>query len=229
SIMGADLGTASGMAPKAHIAVYKGLWQTEDGRGSGTTAGLVAAIDDATADGVDVINYSVSGSSQYVVTSDEVAFMFAADAGIFVSTSAGNSGDTVGVSSVAHNAPWTMTVAASTHNRGAENSVTLGDGATYDGVGYGGPVDAPLVYAGDIPATGVAASEAELCATGAVDDAAAAGNIVVCLRGAYALVDKGSEVANSGGVGMVMINDPAGAAGQNAIIYDVPATHLTAA
>nr|WP_306254565.1 cell wall-binding repeat-containing protein [Ornithinimicrobium cryptoxanthini] len=229
SIQGAELGLASGMAPAAHIAAYKALWMTADGNGSGTTAGLVAAIDDAVLDGVDVINYSISGSSTNIMGPDEVAFLFAANTGIFVSTSAGNSGDTVGVSSVAHNAPWTMTVAASTHNRGAENSVTLGNDATYDGVGYGGPVEAPLVYAGDIPATGVAASEAELCATGAVDDAAADGNIVVCMRGAYALVDKGSEVANSGGVGMVMINDPAGAAGQNAIIYEVPATHLAAA
>lgn len=128
SIMGTDLGMASGMAPRAHIAVYKGLWNTEDGQGGGTTAGLVQAIDDATADGVDVINYSVSGSSVYIVGPDEVAFMFAADSGIFVSTSAGNSGDTVGVSSVAHNAPWTMTVAASTHNRGAAKTLTLDEG-----------------------------------------------------------------------------------------------------
>ena len=126
SIMGTDLGNASGMAPRAHIAVYKGLWMTAAGTGSGTTAGLVAAIDDAVEDGVDVINYSISGSSTSVVGPDEIAFLYAADAGIFVSTSAGNSGDTVGVSSVAHNAPWTMTVAASTHNRGAVKTVTLG-------------------------------------------------------------------------------------------------------
>ncbi|WP_114906240.1 cell wall-binding repeat-containing protein [Ornithinimicrobium murale] len=129
SIMGHDLGQASGMAPAAQIAVYKGLWMTADGNGSGTTAGLVAAIDDAVADGVDVINYSISGSSTSIVGPDEQAFLFAADAGIFVSTSAGNSGDTVGVSSVAHNAPWTMTVAASTHNRGAVKTVTLGESA----------------------------------------------------------------------------------------------------
>nr|WP_306238787.1 cell wall-binding repeat-containing protein [Ornithinimicrobium sp. HY1745] len=129
SIMGTDLGNASGMAPAAQIAVYKGLWMTADGNGSGSTAGLVAAIDDAVADGVDVINYSISGSSTSVVGPDEIAFLYAADAGIFVSTSAGNSGDTVGVSSVAHNAPWTMTVAASTHNRGAVKSVTLGESA----------------------------------------------------------------------------------------------------
>nr|WP_306270360.1 S8 family serine peptidase [Ornithinimicrobium sp. HY1793] len=229
SILGADLGNASGMAPAAQIAVYKGLWMTADGTGSGTTAGLVAAIDDAVADGVDVINYSISGSSTSIVGADEVAFLYAADAGIFVSTSAGNSGDTVGVSSVAHNAPWTMTVAASTHNRGAQNSVTLGDGASFDGVGYGGPLAATaLVNAEDIPAEGADVAEANLCAPGTVDDAGAAGKIVVCTRGAYALVDKGTEVINSGGAGMIMINDPAGAAGQNAIIYGLPATHLTA-
>ncbi|GAA1140489.1 cell wall-binding repeat-containing protein [Ornithinicoccus hortensis] len=228
-ILGAHIGEGSGMAPKAHIAVYKGLWMTSDGNGSGTTAGLVQAIDDATADGVDVINYSISGSSTNIMGPDETAFLFAADAGIFVSTSAGNSGDTVGESSVAHNAPWTMTVAASTHNRGATNSVTLGDGTTFDGVGYGGPLEATeLVNAVDIPAEGVDASEADLCATGAVDDEGAAGKVVVCTRGAYALVDKAAELIDSGAAGMVLINDPAGAGGQNAIIYGLPATHLLA-
>ncbi|WP_010148909.1 cell wall-binding repeat-containing protein [Serinicoccus profundi] len=126
---GDDLGTGSGMAPAAHLAFYKALWQTEDGGGSGTTSGLVAAIDDAVADGVDVINYSVSGSSQFVVTADELAFLDAANAGVFVSASAGNSGDTIGESSVAHNSPWTMTVAASTHDRTNSAEVELGDGA----------------------------------------------------------------------------------------------------
>ncbi|ANS78541.1 N-acetylmuramoyl-L-alanine amidase [Serinicoccus hydrothermalis] len=128
-INGVELGEGSGMAPAAHLAFYKALWQTEDGNGSGTSAGLVAAIDDAVADGVDVINYSVSGSSDYVVTADELAFLDAANAGVFVSTSAGNSGDTVGESSVAHNSPWTMTVAASTHDRTNSAEVELGGGA----------------------------------------------------------------------------------------------------
>ncbi|WP_299517638.1 cell wall-binding repeat-containing protein [uncultured Serinicoccus sp.] len=126
--MGDDLGVGSGMAPAAHLAFYKALWATEDGGGSGTTGGLVAAIDDAVADGVDVINYSVSGSSQFVVTPDELAFLDAANAGVFVSTSAGNSGDDLGPSSVAHNSPWTMTVAASTHDRTNSAEVELGDG-----------------------------------------------------------------------------------------------------
>src|SRR5699024_205407 len=115
------------------------------------------------------------------------------------------------------------------HNRGAENTLTLGDGSTFEGVGYGGPLEATdLVNAVDIPAEGVEATEADLCAPDSLDDEAAAGKVVVCTRGAYALVDKGSEVSDSGGVGMVLINDPAGAAGQNAIMYGLPATRLTA-
>src|SRR5690606_24008686 len=138
------------------VAVYKGLWQQASGTGSGTTSGLVAAINDAVADGVDVINYSISGSSTSVVGPDEIAFLFAADAGVFIATSAGNSGDTVGVSSVAHNSPWTTTVAASTHSRGAEKTVTLGDGSSYPGVGVGEAVGpAPLVLAKDAAAEGV--------------------------------------------------------------------------
>ena len=51
------------MAPRARIAAYKALWSTQDGAtASGFTSDLVAAIDQAVADGVDVINYSISGT-----------------------------------------------------------------------------------------------------------------------------------------------------------------------
>lgn len=172
SIMGEDLGEASGMAPAAHVAAYKGLWMTADGNGSGTTAGLVAAINDAVADGVDVINYSISGSSTSIVGPDEQAFMAAAEAGIFVATSAGNSGDTIGESSVAHNAPWTTTVAASTHDRGAVKTVTLGDAGALDrlaggdryetaalvAAGFEGDVDTVYIATGDEYADALAGS-----------------------------------------------------------------------
>ncbi len=152
TVNGIDLGDGSGMAPGAHVAAYKALWADGDGQASGSTADLVAAIDDAVSDGVDVINYSVTGSRQFVVDPVELAFLSAADAGVFVATSAGNTGDTVGSSSVAHNSPWTMTVAASTHARNVNKEVTLGDGTTYQGVGVGaGLGEVPLVYAGDIP------------------------------------------------------------------------------
>ncbi|MFB9731424.1 S8 family serine peptidase [Ornithinimicrobium kibberense] len=226
SIMGTDLGAGSGMAPAAHVAVYKALWQTADGNGSGTSSGLVAAIDDAVADGVDVINYSVSGSSTYVVTADELAFLGAADAGVFVSTSAGNSGDTVGTSSVAHNSPWTMTVAASTHNRGAEKTVTLGNGEVYEGVGVGEAVGpAPLVYAGDIPAADSESADAALCYPGSLDATEAAEKIVICDRGAIARVDKSLAVKQAGGIGMIQANNN-DVESLNADFHHVPSIHV---
>ena len=112
----AVFGAVSGMAPGARIAAYKALWAAEDGStANGFTSDLVAAIDQAVADGVDVINYSVSGSVTSFRDPVEIAFLYAADAGVFVAASAGNSGPTA--STVAHPSPWITTVAAGTHNR----------------------------------------------------------------------------------------------------------------
>ena len=68
----------------------------------------------------------------------EIAFLFAADAGVFVAASAGNSGPTT--STVAHPGPWLTTVAAGTHNRNGDGSVTLGNGVTYTGASVATPV-----------------------------------------------------------------------------------------
>ncbi len=74
------------------------------------------------ADGVDVINYSISGTQTNFRDPVEIAFLYAADAGVFVAASAGNSGPTS--RTVAHPGPWMTTVAAGTHNR---NGAGLGD------------------------------------------------------------------------------------------------------
>src|SRR6185436_15046490 len=131
SVDGIDLGTISGMAPRARLSIYKTCYG--DGATSACfTSDSVAAIDQAVADGVDVINYSISGSTTSNVDAVEVAFLFAADAGVFVAASAGNSGPTV--STVAHNSPWLTTVAAGTHDRHFPAGVILGNGVTYFGV-----------------------------------------------------------------------------------------------
>jgi hypothetical protein len=84
--------------------MYKALWSNEDAsQSSGFTVDLVAAIDQAVADGVDVINYSISGSQTLMNSSVAISFLYAADAGVFVASSAGNSGP--GASTVAHNTP----------------------------------------------------------------------------------------------------------------------------
>ena len=104
----AVFGKVSGIAPRARIASYKVCWETGAG-GSCFTTDSVAAIDQAVADGVDVINFSISGSRTSFRDPVEIAFLFAADAGVFVAASAGNSGPTT--STVAHPGPWLTTVA----------------------------------------------------------------------------------------------------------------------
>jgi hypothetical protein len=53
-MFGRSYGTISGMAPRARIAAYKACWP-----GGCATTDLVAAIDAAVGDGVDVINFSI--------------------------------------------------------------------------------------------------------------------------------------------------------------------------
>ncbi|MBV1849538.1 S8 family serine peptidase [Catellatospora tritici] len=228
TINGGSVGSISGMAPAARIAVYKALWEKEDRSGaSGTTAGLVQAINDAVADGVDIINYSISGSTDSVVGPDEVAFRNAAAAGVFISTSAGNSGDS-GPSTVAHNSPWTTTVAASSHDRGNQKSIVLGNGATYTGVGVvpAAVASTGLVNAKDIVAAGQDPAMAELCMPGTLDPALAAGKIVICTRGINARVEKSAVVAAAGGVGAVLANSSASQTGVGDF-HAVPTVHVS--
>ncbi|KQW37545.1 S8 family serine peptidase [Rhizobacter sp. Root404] len=231
----AALGKISGMAPRARIAAYKALWTQSDGTGSGFTDDLVAAIDQAVADGVDVINYSISGSQTSFRDPVEIAFLYAADAGVFVATSAGNSGPTI--STVAHPSPWVTTVAAGTHTRSISGgSVTLGNGVTYSGSGYlltAGP--APLVDAGTVGVAGANAATLALC-YGAADDGVArldpakvSGKIVLCERGGNVLVNKAAAVKAAGGVGMVLVNTPTSNTTTPFVAYDIAAVHLTVA
>jgi len=228
---GAGLGKISGMAPRARIAVYKALWSTQDAStASGQTADLVAAIDQAVADGVDVINYSISGTSTNFLDPVEVAFLFAEDAGVFVSESAGNDGPTA--STVAHPGPWTMTVAAGTHNRNGKGSVTLGNGVTINGASIAAPVGpAPLIdsVAAALPGQGTAAS---LCFTAgdnggapALDPAKVAGKIVLCDRGVNARVNKSLAAKNAGGIGMILANTSPNSL--NADFHFVPSVHIS--
>ena len=127
----AVFGSINGIAPRARIATYKVCWADQPTGGGCFSSDSVAAIDQAVADGVDVINYSISGTRTNFRDSVEIAFLFAADAGVFVAASAGNSGPTL--STVAHPGPWLTTVAAGTHNRDGAGSTTLGNAVTYNG------------------------------------------------------------------------------------------------
>jgi hypothetical protein len=219
------LGTISGIAPRARIAAYKTCWETGSG-GSCFSSDSVAAIDQAVADGVDVLNYSISGSRTNFLDSVEVAFLFAADAGVFVAASAGNSGSTA--STVAHPSPWITTVAASTHDRNFEADVQLGDSTSYTGASTNttgaGPAD--LVYSANVGQAGADPNEVRLCYPGTLDPALVTGKIVLCDRGEIARVAKSLAVFQAGGVGAILANVAGGATSLNSDFHSVPTVHV---
>ena len=222
-IGGHDFGAISGTAPEAKIAAYKVCFSdTDEATGDCSTADSVAAIDQAVADGVDVINYSISGSQDTVVDAVEVAFLNAALGGIFVAASAGNDGTTA---SVAHPSPWLTTVAASNDAR-HEGTVVLGNGASYKGASnnYTPVPSAPLVLSTAIGLPAATADDVRLCGPGTLDPAGAAGKIVVCDRGVFDRVAKSAEVERAGGVGMVLANTAPNSL--DADLHSVPTVHV---
>ncbi|WP_179959340.1 S8 family serine peptidase [Marinobacter changyiensis] len=220
---GAGVGRISGIAPRARIASYKACWSVPGTAGSCASVDLLAAIDQAVADGVDVINYSISGSRTNFRDPVQIAFLFAADAGVFVAASAGNSGPFS--STVAHPSPWITTVAAGTHDREATGSATLGNGISYSGASVAAAVGPKtLVDAANAGLAGANPAEAELCYPGTLDPSQVADTIVLCRRGNIALTSKSLAVQQAGGAGMVLYN-PVGSS-LTADLHLVPSVHV---
>ncbi len=191
TVFGRPRGTVNGIAYRAHVIAYKGL-----GALGGFSSDLALAIDTAVADGVDVINYSIGGGAS-LTGPDDLAFLFAADAGVFVATSAGNSGNGFSTIGGPANLPWVTTVAASTQSRFFPGRVVLGNGQSFLGASITRPLgNRPLVDAAD--------AGGDLCLLGTLDPAVVEGAIVLCRRGTNARVEKSQAVLEAGGVGMIM-------------------------
>ncbi|KAJ6297879.1 hypothetical protein OIU76_019067 [Salix suchowensis] len=133
-VSGHHFGNASGMAPRAHVAVYKALYKSF----GGFAADVVAAIDQAAQDGVDVLSLSITpnrrppGIATFFNPID-MALLSAVKAGIFAVQAAGNTGPSP--KSMSSFSPWIFTVGAASHDRAYSNSVILGNNVTIHGVG----------------------------------------------------------------------------------------------
>ena len=129
SFDGLAAGVARGAVSGARLAVYKVCW---DGVGCGG-ADILAAFDDAIADGVDVISFSIGGSMPWPYFRDAAAIgsFHAVRRGVVTSTSAGNSGlPGPGGGRVCNVAPWMLSVAASSIDRRFTDTIVLGNGET---------------------------------------------------------------------------------------------------
>jgi subtilisin family serine protease len=226
-----SLGKISGMAPRARIAAYKVCWEEDEGDGGCNNSDSVAAIDKAVADGVDVINFSISGTTSNYLDAVEVAFLFAGDANVFVASSAGNSGP--GNFTVAHISPWVAAVAAGTHSRRGTGTITLGNGATFTGNSLTNAVGpAPLIRSSAAGRAGAPAEAVRLCFNEDVlDPALVSGKILICDRGGNVLVDKAAAAKTAGAAGMILANTsvPASATTTFGILHVLPTIHVVAA
>ncbi|KAG7533881.1 Peptidase S8/S53 domain superfamily [Arabidopsis thaliana x Arabidopsis arenosa] len=128
SFYGIGNGTARGGVPASRMVAYKVCSETDC-----TAASLLSAFDDAIADGVDLISISLSGGQPQKYEKDPMAIgAFHANVkGILTVNAAGNSGPVP--ASIESVAPWILSVAASTTNRGFFTKVVLGNGKTLVG------------------------------------------------------------------------------------------------
>lgn len=110
---GGETFNMAGMVPGAHLASYKVCYDFQGGVSGCFPDDSIAAIDAAVADGVDVLNFSISGDPETYQDPVDLAFKNASAAGVFSAASAGNSAED-GVA-VAHIGPWQTTVGASFH------------------------------------------------------------------------------------------------------------------
>ncbi len=221
----------SGMAPHANIVSYQVCYPGNQGdpfSGCPTSA-IVAAIEQATIDNVDVLNASL-GAAEEDPWSDPVeqAFMNAAQSGVFVAVAAGNNGPNF--SSADHSSPWVTTVAA--HSPASQ--VTLKDKELINLSGGDTTVPEPMTGAGinfnEISGLIVSAAdfsnpnESSPYAIANCDKPFPAGTfdltddpdtaidestqdvIVVCKRSAYPLYTKSLNVEEGGAEGLIIYN-----------------------
>ncbi|CAK9167441.1 unnamed protein product [Ilex paraguariensis] len=116
------------------IAVYKALYKSF----GGFAADVVAAIDQAAQDRVDIISLSITpnrrppGIATFFNPID-MALLSAIKLGIFVVQAAGNTGPSP--KSISSFSPWIFTVGAAADDRVYSNSIVLGNNVTIPGVG----------------------------------------------------------------------------------------------
>ncbi|XVF64087.1 hypothetical protein PTKIN_Ptkin09bG0139100 [Pterospermum kingtungense] len=129
SFFGYATGTIRGMAPCAKVAMYKVLW---DKRRYSLSSDVLAGLDEAMTDGVDVVSISMGVDDQVPLYEDLIAIAsFAAmEKSVLVSSSAGNQGNL----GILHNGiPCVLAVAAGTVDHSFAGIVSLGNGKSITG------------------------------------------------------------------------------------------------
>ncbi|KAK8592123.1 hypothetical protein V6N13_062709 [Hibiscus sabdariffa] len=195
NLFGLGTGTTRGGVPSARIAVYKVCWS--DGC---SDADILAAFDDAIADGVDIISLSVGPNdvNDYFSNAIAIGAFHAMENRILTVTSAGNDGP--GRATIKNFSPWTLSVAASTMDRKFLTRVKLGNGVVYEGVSIN-TFDLkngmyPIIHGQDAPNRNFTSDSSSVCDENSLNPKSVKGKIVVCDK-----LVSGSEPLAAGAIG----------------------------
>ncbi|KAL9167206.1 hypothetical protein ABFS82_05G080100 [Erythranthe guttata] len=202
NIFGMANGTAAGIAPLAHIAAYKVC--SSSGR---SESDILAAMDIAIEDGVDVLSVSLGGPSRPFHNDNIAVGAFAAtERGILVSISAGNNGPAS--ATLSNEAPWMLTVGASTTDRKLTATAVLGNALELAGESAFQPkhfpaTQLPLVF----PGPNTSDFDSRHCGESSLINKGVKGKIVICeVGGGTTSRRKGHAVKGAGGAGMIIVN-----------------------
>ncbi len=198
-------GTLTGVAPKAYIGNYKVL----DSNG-GTSDVIAKAIDDAVADGMDVLNISLGSyvTSYSDISSSEVgqaAIAAAAQAGVIVVVAAGNQGPGSGTIADYASAPDAITMGAIHNDRSLSNAITTDGVAPYAAFTGDGPDPGQVISGNLFDVTGV---DSTGLACSPLPSGSVSGKIVLVLRGTCTFASKLNDVAAGGALAIIVYNNP---------------------
>ncbi|KAH7659858.1 Tripeptidyl-peptidase II protein [Dioscorea alata] len=206
SFFGYANGTLRSGSPHARVAMYKVCWAG----GACYDTDILAALDDAVNDGVDVLSLSLGADPRnYFDDPIAIGAFHAIQKGIMVICAAGNAGP---ISATATNlAPWIFTVAASTTDRQLSSNIQY-NGTSINGMSYTqglpGNKPYPIITSTDAFLNSSDTDLTDLCLPKTLNPAKVKGKIIVCnSHPEFTIGDQVNEVKRAGGVGVVIVND----------------------
>lgn len=195
----------SGVAPCAHVRHYKVCPAN-----TCPSADILAGISNAIMDGVDVVNFSISGGTSPWTDNDR-GFLDMVNADIFVSASAGNTRtetpNPIGL--VNHRGPWVMSVANATHNRIEGNPIDVAGGPTMLAAQPGAMPYTTTTMA-QVAVGAALGSETGCGATSPYAAGSMAGRIALMQRGGCNFTEKSLNAQAAGAIAFVLYNNRGG-------------------
>ncbi|SDZ33838.1 Peptidase inhibitor I9 [Evansella caseinilytica] len=199
----------SGIAPKVELYAYRVL----GAYGSGATSAVIAAIDKAVEEEMDIINLSLGSSNNNQTSADAVAISNATLAGVTAVIATGNSGPGRGTIGSPATSPLAISVGNSTLPE-----MTIGAKLTVEAGEYSDEYDVNLMgwtFASD-PAETLSGTFDVVAIPGIGEEADyqghdVEGKIALVSRGLIPFVDKIAAAKDAGAVGIIIHNNVEGA------------------